>query len=247
MKSHGTSHTRPTLRLDSTPWPDIATVAAHSHLAVPLGATEQHGPHLPFTVDTDIAVALCERLAMTRPSVVLAPPVSYGSSGEHAHFPGTLSIGRTALEMLLIELVRSADAFAGVILVCAHGGNAEPLHRATARLCAEGRNVLAWLPTGDPADSHAGHRETSAMLTLRPDTVRTDRAEPGTTRPLADLMPSLRRSGLRAVTPNGVLGDPTHASAAAGHNLLDTWATSLDRAVSTWIGSLAQARTPHHP
>ncbi|MGI5472180.1 mycofactocin biosynthesis peptidyl-dipeptidase MftE [Streptomyces sp. CA-132043] len=234
----------PPLRLDSAPWPDIAAVAAHSLLAVPLGATEQHGPHLPFTVDTDIAVALCERLALSRPAVILAPPVPYGSSGEHAGFPGTLSIGRAAMEVLLVELVRSADDFAGVVLVCAHGGNAEPVRRATEQLRAEGRNVLSWLPTGDPADSHAGHQETSAVLALRPGTVRGDRAEPGCTRPLRDLMPTLRRSGLRAVTPNGVLGDPTRASASDGHRLLGTWAQSLQSAVHAWAGPVTHARTP---
>src|SRR5207302_457628 len=83
---------------------------------VPLGATEQHGPHLPFTVDTEIAVALCERLAGHR-DVVIAPAVPYGSSGEHSGFPGTLSIGQEATELLLVELVRSAEAFAGVLLV----------------------------------------------------------------------------------------------------------------------------------
>ncbi|MEV0598877.1 mycofactocin biosynthesis peptidyl-dipeptidase MftE [Streptomyces sp. NPDC050315] len=241
-RSHRSHRTPAPLRLDSAPWPDIAAVAAHSLLAVPLGSTEQHGPHLPFTVDTDIAVALCERLAVSRPAVVLAPPLPYGSSGEHAGFPGTLSIGQAALEVLLVELVRSADDFAGVVLVCAHGGNAEPLRRATEQLRSEGRNVLSWFPTGDPADSHAGHQETSAVLALRPGTVRNDRTEPGNTRPLPALMPTLRRSGLRGVTPNGVLGDPTHASAPDGHRLLDTWATSLRSAVHAWADRPATVR-----
>ncbi|MYR62381.1 creatininase family protein, partial [Streptomyces sp. SID625] len=79
----------------------MAAVAADCVLVVPVGSTEQHGPHLPFTVDTDIALALAERLAAVREWVVLAPPVHYGSSGEHAGFPGTLSIGLAATELLL--------------------------------------------------------------------------------------------------------------------------------------------------
>src|SRR5215469_16049957 len=75
-------------------WPDIAETARSSALVVPVGSTEQHGPHLPFTVDTEIASALAERAAHTRPWMLLAPAVAYGSSGEHAGFPGTLSIGR---------------------------------------------------------------------------------------------------------------------------------------------------------
>ena len=79
-----------TLLADLT-WPQAARLAAEGALlAVPAGFTEQHGPHLPLSTDTYIAVALAVRLAALRPGVVVAPPVSYGSSGEHAGFAGTL-------------------------------------------------------------------------------------------------------------------------------------------------------------
>ncbi|MER7077275.1 creatinine amidohydrolase [Saccharopolyspora kobensis] len=211
-------------------WPDLAEPAL---LAVPLGATEQHGPHLPFTVDTEIAVALCERLAEHRP-VLVAPPVAYGSSGEHADFPGTLSIGQRAVELLVVELARSADSYAGVLLVSAHGGNAEPLGRALRTLRAEGRRVLAWSPPGRPDDTHAGRTETSVMLALRPAAVHLDRAERGTTTPLPDILPTLREKGLAAVTPSGVLGDPRGATAAEGERLLATWTRTLITAVDAW-------------
>ncbi|MTD53513.1 mycofactocin biosynthesis peptidyl-dipeptidase MftE [Amycolatopsis pithecellobii] len=196
-------------------------------LVVPLGATEQHGPHLPYTVDTEIAVALCETVARKREDVVVAPALPYGSSGEHAGFPGTLSIGQEATETVLVELVRSADAFAGVLLVCAHGGNVEPLRRAVAKLRYEGRKVRAWLPSGRSDDSHAGHTETSVMLALRPDAVRLDRLEPGNATPMPVLIDSLREGGIRAVSPNGVLGDPRGATAEAGEAILTRWAKSL--------------------
>ncbi|WP_457031925.1 mycofactocin biosynthesis peptidyl-dipeptidase MftE [Kitasatospora sp. P5_F3] len=224
-------------RLAGLTWPQAARLAPYSVLAVPLGATEQHGPHLPFTVDTEVADALCSRLAAARESVVLAPALPYGSSGEHAGFPGTLSIGQRALELLLVELVRSADDFAGVVLVCGHGGNAAPLHRAVQRLRVEGRRVLAWSPSGPPDDSHAGRTETSAMLALRPAAVRPDLAEPGNTAGLAELLPALRTGGLAAVTPNGVLGDPTGATADEGHRLLDGWTTALLTAYDAWTVS----------
>jgi creatinine amidohydrolase len=210
-------------------WPELSPRL----LAVPIGATEQHGPHLPFTVDTEIAVALCERLAEQRDDVVVAPPLPYGSSGEHAGFPGTLSIGQEATETVLVELVRSADAFAGVLLVCAHGGNAEPLRRAVAKLRYEGRNVRAWCPDGPSDDSHAGRTETSVMLALRPSAVRLDRVEAGNTRPLPDLIAPLRKGGVRAVSPNGVLGDPTGATAEEGRETLLRWVKSLLNALGT--------------
>jgi mycofactocin system creatininase family protein len=212
----------------------VAAVAGVSVLVVPVGSTEQHGPHLPFTVDTDIALELAERLAVAREWVVLAPPVHYGSSGEHAGFPGTLSIGRDAVELLLTELGRSADAFAAVAFVSGHGGNAVPVRRAVARLRSEGRRAHFWEPAGDPADSHAGRDETSAMLALRPGAVRRERAEPGDTRPLPAVLPELRRGGLRAVTANGVLGDPTGAHATTGQSLLAAWTADLLAASGKW-------------
>lgn len=233
----------PPLRLSDLTWSELADIAPRSVLVVPLGSTEQHGPHLPFTVDTDVAVALSERLAAARPSVVLAPPVPYGSSGEHAGFPGTLSIGRRALELLVVELVRSADAFSGVLLVCGHGGNTVPLRRAVEALRAEGRQPHAWLPSGPADDSHAGRTETSAMLVLRPGSVRWSAAQCGTTAPLGKLLPMLRTSGVAAVSPNGVLGDPQEASARHGQSILDDWSCGLIRCFDDQFGNPAEAHT----
>jgi mycofactocin system creatininase family protein len=198
-------------------------------LAVPLGSTEQHGPHLPLSTDTDLAVALTRRLAVARPAVVVAPAVPYGSSGEHQDFAGTLSIGQDALHLLLVELGRSAClTFDRVLFVCGHGGNAEPLARAVALLRAESRDVWAWLPRwrGDP---HAGRTETSLQLALDPARVHLERAEPGDTRPMSELLPLLRAGSVSSVTSNGVLGDPTGADAATGHALLGELTADLVR------------------
>jgi mycofactocin system creatininase family protein len=216
-------------------WPEAGELAATGTLlAVPVGSTEQHGPHLPLSTDTDIAVALAARLAAVRPGVLVAPPVAYGSSGEHQDFPGTLSIGQEALELLLVELCRSATrTFGRVLLVSAHGGNHEPVTRAVATLRAESRDVRAHMPrwAGEP---HAGRTETAMLLSLTPDRVRMDRAEPGDTRPLSELLPALRAGGVRAVAPNGVLGDPTGATAAEGATLLDELAAVLAKDVEGW-------------
>jgi creatinine amidohydrolase len=203
-------------------------------LAVPLGSTEQHGPHLPLGTDTSLAEALAHSLAVQRHDVAVAPPLPYGSSGEHAAFPGTLSIGQAALELVVVELVRSADAFAGVVLVNGHGGNASTLEAARALLVSEGRNVMVWSPRVEGGDAHAGFVETSLMLAVAPADVLVGRAEPGATEPIAQLMPRLRTDGIGAVSPNGVLGDPTSASADDGRALFARLATDLATAVAEW-------------
>jgi creatinine amidohydrolase len=219
-------------------WPEAAALAAAGAvLAIPVAATEQHGPHLPLSTDTDLATELCARLAAARGEVIVAPPVGYGASGEHQAFAGTLSIGQDALELLLVELCRSAaQTFGRVVLVCTHGGNAGPVRRAERRLRAESRSVLAWLPAWD-GDAHAGRTETSLQLALAPAQVRLDRAEAGNTRPIAELMPALRASSVRAVSPNGVLGDPAGASAAEGTALLASLAGDLLAALDSWIAA----------
>lgn len=214
-------------------WPQL------SHrplLAVPLGSCEQHGPHLPLDTDTRIAVALAERLAAVhRPGeIVVAPPVTVSASGEHAGFPGTLSVGTGVAAAMVVELVRSADWASGVVLVNGHGGNAEAVRSAVDTLTAEGRRVLSWWPRVAGGDAHAGHTETSLMLVLAPHLVRSGRAEAGPTEPLAELLPELRRSGVRGTSANGVLGDPRQATASAGRALLSRLAGDLVAAVAAW-------------
>lgn len=203
---------------------------------MPLGSTEQHGPHLPLSTDTDIAVALTTDLESRRDDIVVAPALAYGASGEHAGFPGTLSIGQEALELLLVELGRSAsETFNHLLIISTHGGNAEPVRRAAERLRGESRDVLIWMPplTGG---AHAGRTETSIELALRPTLVHQELALSGDTRPINELMPLIRASSVRSISPTGVLGDPTGASVTEGAALLTALADDLERAVQAWVG-----------
>ena len=222
-------------RLGSRTSPEMAT--APCVLLLPLGSTEQHGPHLPLDTDARVAWTVADEVARRRAArdqwdVVVAPLLPYGASGEHQGFAGTLSIGTAALELVLVELVRSAGPeFPRIIVVNGHGGNVEALARAQATLAREQRPIEVWSPRLEGGDTHAGRTETSLMLGIDASTVRTDRLEPGVTTPLAELMPALRAGGLAAVTPNGVLGDPTGATAAEGHDLLIAMIDDLDALV----------------
>lgn len=222
------------MRLGSCSWPDLRPDGPRQ-LLIPLGATEQHGPHLPLETDTLIAVALAEAASRGRSGVVVAPALPYGSSGEHAGFPGTLSLGQAVVEEAIVELVRSAADFDDVVLLSWHGGNAEPVARAVARLRHDGRRVSAWQPSLEDVDAHAGRFETSLMLAIAPALVRDERPA-GATEPLARLLPTLRERGVQAVSATGVLGDARRASRAEGESLLARLAAELgahvDRAVA---------------
>jgi mycofactocin precursor peptide peptidase len=224
-------------RLADATWPEVdaRSAARPMTLLVPLGATEQHGPHLPIGTDTAIALALAEGAAAEAPGTVVAPVLPYGASGEHQDFAGTLSIGAEATELILVELARSAtETFDRVLFVNAHGGNAAPLAAAVRRLQAESRDVRAWSPRFG-GDAHAGRTETSLMLVLKQRApVRADLAEAGNTAPLVDLIDDLRAGGVRAVSENGVLGDPTGASAAEGRALLAGAIDDLRATLLAW-------------
>ena len=205
----------PACFLAEVPWTEIPE---RPLVVVPIGSTEQHGPHLALETDTVIAAAVAREVADWHGGYV-APAVSVGASGEHQDFPGVISIGTDTLRLVLIEVVRSLSLWAGrVVLVNGHGGNIEAVTSAVEQLLDEGYDV-AWVPCAVAGDAHGGHAETSILLHLAPWLVRRHRAEPGNIRPLSELLPALRARGVRAVSTNGVLGDPTRATAAEGADL----------------------------
>ncbi len=211
-------------------------------LVVPVGSTEQHGPHLPLDTDTRIATAVghavADRLAAERSEGsdwLVAPAINYGASGEHESFPGTVSIGTSALRLLLVEFGRSAARWASrLVFINGHGGNVEALGAAAALLRYEGRDVGWCSCSVANADAHAGHTETSVLLHISPTDVWADERLPGNTAPLAELMPQMRRGGVAAVSALGVLGDPTTATAEAGARIFAEMVNGCADRVRRW-------------
>jgi mycofactocin system creatininase family protein len=205
-------------------------------LLVPLGSTEQHGPHLPLDTDTRIASAVARSVAEhLTGDWMLAPPICYGASGEHQEFPGTVSIGTSALQLMLVEYGRSASSWASrLVFVNGHGGNLQAVAAATETLRSEGREV-AWCPCAvDDGDAHAGHTETSVLLHISPEHVWLDERVPGNEAPLRELMPRLRSGGIGAVSPVGVLGNPTTATAAEGARMFVEMVQGCVQRIGAW-------------
>jgi creatinine amidohydrolase len=244
----GTHRRRPP-PLAETTWPALADAlaAGASTLVVPLGATEQHGPHLPFATDTWIATALGERLCARLSDAVLAPTLPLGCSREHLAFPGTLDVGAATLEAVLADVGASArrHGFRRLFVFSAHGGNAAVLAALAPRLasgCAPLEVVVhadlaavtaalhataaALGVAPEAAGHHAGEVETSIMAALRPGVLEPRALAPGRTEapddPQALFYPSLRDHA-----PSGVVGDPSRWSAARGERYLEVWVDEL--------------------
>jgi mycofactocin system creatininase family protein len=226
-------------------WPGVARAveAGATTVVLPLGATEQHGPHLPLGTDTIRATALADRVAeRLGPGFLVAPALPFGCSDEHSGFPGLLGLEAETLARIVLDVARRLTGWGirRLVLLSAHGGNAEALALALTLLRQElpdlevqtnehletiSQSVLEVArQDGISANAlglHAGEGETSELLHLRPDLVCLDDSVPGFTGDIKAVLDELYEGGLRAVTKNGVLGDPTRAEASRGARYLN--------------------------
>ncbi len=199
---------------------------------MPLGAWEQHGPHLPFDTDTIIINSVVTHALrdtqVDTDAFAIAPTIAISASDEHVGFPGTLSTGTEPLVQSVVAICRSASWSLGICIVNGHGGNADALTRISSALTYEKIRHSIWsLPSYVGSDMHAGHTETSVMLYVDPDKVQIDRIERGTVGDASALVEQMRTSGVAGVSVNGVLGDPTTASSEHGVEVMNLYSKSL--------------------
>ncbi|MDP3416805.1 creatininase family protein [Falsiroseomonas sp.] len=215
---------------------------------IPVASTEQHGPHLAVGVDTVLAGAVAERtarrlLARGTPALV-TPTIWSGLAEHHMDFGGTMTLDLATFSALVGGIARSVarHGFRRIALVNGHGGNTEAIGSAAIELTRSlGVPVVGltyWLANADtfaailedqPNVMHACEAETSMMMALAPDCVRTDRIEAAVPKRFAPpAPPGFKRSRPFAeMTDTGVIGDPRRASAEKGERLLEAAAKRL--------------------
>ena len=253
-------------RWEELAWPELATLRTLGDGEVgliPVGATEQHGPHLPTGTDTIVAQALCDAVsAKTGAPVLPAIPVAC-SYGHGTELPGTLSLSPELLAAVSRQYVEWAatSGLTRILFVNSHFGNAASLGIATDHLRLFRPDlrvgVVNWW-SADPEvaretvvegdDVHAHRAETSLMLAIAPDLVHLDRLsnsdDPDRT---ADLV---FRYTAPALSTNGVTGRPSEATPELGRRLLDLTVAAISAAVErgrTEKPPLGQAPIPALP
>jgi creatinine amidohydrolase/Fe(II)-dependent formamide hydrolase-like protein len=222
-------------------WPEAKARLEEVDIALlPVGSTEQHGPHLPLGTDAFDAEHLAREVARAcqDPKPLVLPLIPYGVSYHHEDFPGTLSVSPDTLSKLVYDIGMSAakHGITKLVIINAHGGNSPALHFA-AQMINRDTHIFTCVDTGETSDSdisaltetpndvHAGEIETSTSLAVRPELVKLDRVRkfvPKFSSQYLDFS-SKRSVGWYArterISRSGVLGDPTKASAEKGRKI----------------------------
>ncbi|MEG3876172.1 creatininase family protein [Microcoleus sp. herbarium7] len=240
-------------------WTEIQSMPDKENTVIiqPLGAIEQHGPHLPLIVDAAISAAVTgqalAKLDANIPAYAL-PLLYYGKSNEHWHFPGTITLSAQTLLAVIGEIADSIyrAGFRKLVLMNAHGGQPQVMEIAARDIHQKYQdfsvfplfvwrvpNVAAELLTAKELELgiHAGDAETSLMLSILPEQVKMDRAVCEYPRDLpADSLLSMEGNLpfawlTRELTDSGVLGDATAATKEKGSRILESLSDGWVKAI----------------
>jgi creatinine amidohydrolase/Fe(II)-dependent formamide hydrolase-like protein len=230
-------------------WPEAEKRLEEVDVALlPVGAIEQHGPHLPLDSDAFDAEYLAHKVAETcsDPKPLVLPLIPYGVSYHHEGFSGTISISPDTLSQLVYEIGMGAarQGITKLVIINGHGGNSPALNFA-AQMINRDAHIFTCVDTGEtsdpdvdglaetPNDVHAGEIETSTTLAVRPDQVRMEKARTFIPQFSSRYLnfTSKRRVNWYAhtarISPEGVLGDPTKASRDKGKLIWDLMINNL--------------------
>jgi creatinine amidohydrolase/Fe(II)-dependent formamide hydrolase-like protein len=243
------THPRAAFVLGELTWPEAEKRFKEVDVVLlPVGAIEQHGPHLPLDTDAFDAgyLALQVAEACSSPKPLVLPLIPYGVSYHHEDFSGTISISPDTLAQMVYEIGMSAahQGITKLVIINGHGGNSPALHFA-AQMINRDAHIFTCVDTGEssdtdidamaetPNDVHAGEIETSTTLAIRPALVRLQAAKKFIPRFSSRYLnfTSKRSVGWYAhtsrISPTGVLGDPTKASREKGRRMWELMIRNL--------------------
>jgi creatinine amidohydrolase len=231
-------------------WTDIQAMPNKENVVIiqPVGAIEQHGPHLPLIVDAAIGVGVLGK-ALTKIDanipVYALPTLYYGKSNEHWHFPGTITLSSETLTATIMEVGESIyrAGFRKFVLMNSHGGQPQIMQMAARDLHVKYNDFLVFplftwrapnitkellTPKEAKLGMHAGDAETSIMLAILPQQVKLEKA-------VAEYPPEQPESTLiswegqlpvawttRDISKSGVIGDATTATKEKGDRILES-------------------------
>jgi creatinine amidohydrolase len=248
--------------LQDLTWPEVKALDFSKLIVLlPTGSIEQHGPHLPLSVDTDLVSALATRIEQRSPqNILLLPTLWPGLSTHHMHFPGTLDVPQSDYIRLITNLGKSIAAMGAnkCFILNGHGGNDTPLRAALRELKTDCPNVrfvfasywsLGAQAIKDVRESemgglgHACEMETSMMLYLHPERVKMDLAKRDGP-PFTDIYrkadmqfprPVFFVNEFHEVAASGVVGHPELATAEKGKRFIDGIVESVARFVDHFL------------
>ncbi|MFW9778818.1 MAG: creatininase family protein [Candidatus Heimdallarchaeota archaeon] len=248
-----------TIRTEEMAWPDIkhAIDKGFNKVIFCIGSIEQHGPHLPEYTDSFWGDEVANRIAIKLGNTLQAPTIKVGNSAHHLDFPGTISLKPSTLKAVIRDYVESLvrHGFTKILLFPSHGGNFRITEEIITELTPLYPGVRIWGYTDlnrlldllaefsanfgvTKAESggHAGESETSMMLCLTEEFIVKERMDPGYIGSLGDKEIALIFDhGMKELTENGILGDPTKASADAGEFYIQRLADLLVDEISKII------------
>jgi creatinine amidohydrolase len=235
------------MHLAEATWTDVAEL--DPDLAVlPVGSTEQHGPHAPLSTDSRAAAAVAEAgVERYDGDPVVAPTLELGVAAEHRAFHGTLWLSPETFRATVRETVESLahHGVDGVVVVNGHGGNVDALGEVTAALTRDDVALtvpFTWFDAVDegPPMGHGGPRETALLRHVAPDLVREGRVDDAAARASDRWGEWVAGANLAVDTDefaeNGVVGDPRDGTAEEGAAMLEAAGERL----ATLLGAVAE-------
>lgn len=241
--------------LEYMTWPEIETAMKDGMDTVIIFAAsiEQHGPAMPEITDTVIGYTEAVGLAKRLGNALVAPVIRPGLSKHHLGFPGSLTLRPEVFKGIVEDYVAAYvhHGFKTIVLCSSHGGNFNPLEEVAKEQGEKYPNIcivtgssldvldetlmemdrIEGLPSGT-CGGHACDWETSIMMMIDEEYIRRDKLQPGLVEPLTgELLDRFFNNGVKSVSENGILGDPTGANAERGRRYFEYYLDVQERAI----------------